>query len=72
VRTPDPHFNLAELIGSEARAKVARRRDAVRLALLGETAADVAEHVFLSERQVRTWVARNNGSGAYPTGGATG
>jgi hypothetical protein len=72
VRTPDPQLTLAVLIRAEPRAKVARRLDAFRLALLGETAAYVAEHVFPSERQVRTWVARDNGSGASPTGGATG
>ena len=52
---------LAELIRAEPRAKVARRLTAVRLARLGSTAAQVAEQVFLSERQVRAWVARYNG-----------
>lgn len=54
---------LAELIHAEPRAKVARRLTAVRLALLGSTAAQVAGHVFLCERQVRTWVARYNDGG---------
>jgi transposase len=54
---------LAELIRTQPRAKVARRLTAVRLALLGHTAADVAERVLLSERQVRTWVARYNDGG---------
>lgn len=51
---------LADLARSEPRAKVARRLAAVRSALLGSTAAQVAEHALLSERQVRTWVARYN------------
>jgi transposase len=36
---------------------------AVRLALLGQTAAHIADQVLLSERQVRTWVARYNAGG---------
>ena len=55
---------LADLIRVERRAKVARRLDAVRLAMLGHTAAEVAERVLLSDRQVRTWVARYNDGGA--------
>lgn len=54
---------LAELIRAEPRARVARRLSAVRLALLGHTAPDVAEQVLLSERAVRTWVARYNAGG---------
>jgi len=54
---------LAESIRAERRAKVARRLDAIRLAALGYTAAEVAERVFLSERQVRVWVARYNDGG---------
>jgi transposase len=54
---------LAERIRAEPRARIARRLSAVRLALLGHTANDVAEQVLLSERQVRTWVARYNGGG---------
>jgi transposase len=42
---------------------MARRLTAVRLALLGHTAAHVADRVFLSDRQVRTWVARYNAGG---------
>jgi transposase len=59
-RTAD---QLADLIRAEPRAKVARRLAAVRLALLGQTAAGVAEQVLLSERQVRTWVARYHAGG---------
>jgi transposase len=58
--TPD---QLAALIRSEPRAKVARRLTAVRLALLGQTAPAIAAQVFLSDRQVRTWVARYNAGG---------
>jgi hypothetical protein len=54
---------LAERIRAESRARIARRLSAVRLALLGHTANDVAEQVLLSERHVRTWVARYNGGG---------
>jgi transposase len=62
----EPHHTadrLAELIRAQDRARVARRLSAVRLALLGHTAPDVAERVLLSERQVRTWVARYNDGG---------
>lgn len=55
---------LAELIRAESRARVARRLSAVRLALLGHTAPEIAQQVLLSERQVRTWVARYNGGAA--------
>jgi transposase len=55
---------LTELIRAEPRARVARRLGAVRLALLGHTAPDVAERVLLSERSVRAWVARYNAGGA--------
>ena len=58
--TPD---QLAALIRSEPRAKVARRLTAVRLALLGQTAPAVAGQVLLSDRQVRAWVARYNRGG---------
>ena len=58
--TPD---QLAELVRSEPRARVARRLAAVRLALLGHTAPDVADRALLSERQVRTWVGRYNADG---------
>ena len=58
--TPD---QLAELVRAERRAKLARRLAAVRLALLGRTAPQVAGEVLLSERQVRTWVARYNAGG---------
>jgi transposase len=54
---------LAELIRAEPQAKVVRRLTTVRLALLGHTAPDIAQQVLLSERQVRTWVARYNEGG---------
>ena len=59
--TPD---QLAELIRAEPRARVARRLTAVRLALLGQAAPRIAGQVLLSDRQVRTWVARYNAGGA--------
>lgn len=58
--TPD---HLADLIRAAPSAKAARRLVAVRLALLGHTAAGTAEQALLSERQVRTWVARYNAGG---------
>jgi len=51
---------LARLIRNEANAKVARRLTAVRLAILGQSSPDIAPQVLLSQRQVRTWVARYN------------
>jgi hypothetical protein len=62
----EPHRTadqLADLIRVQPRAKVARRLTAVRLALLGHTAPEVAGRVLLSERQVRAWVARYNAGG---------
>jgi transposase len=62
----EPHRTadqLASLIRAEPRARVARRLTAVRLALLGHTAAAVAGQVLLSDRQVRTWVGRYNTGG---------
>jgi|SRR5579871_293214 transposase len=59
--TPD---QLASRIRAEPRAKLARRLTAVRLALLGQTAPAIAAQVLLSDRQVRTWVARYNRGGA--------
>ena len=62
----EPHNSAEELAGlirSEASAKVARRLTAVRLSLLGHSAAGAAAQVLLSERQVRTWVARYNAGG---------
>ena len=62
----EPHNSAEELAGlirSEASAKVARRLTAVRLSLLGHSAAGAAAQVLLSERQVRTWVARDNARG---------
>src|SRR5262249_46599739 len=54
------------------RARVARRLTAVRLALLGQTAAHIADQVLLSERQVRTWVARYNAGGPDALAGRAG
>jgi transposase len=54
---------LAERIRTEPCARIARRLTAIRLAQLGHTAADVAEWVLLSERAVRSWVARYNAGG---------
>jgi hypothetical protein len=48
----EPHHTpeqLAALIRAEPRAKVARRLTAVRLALLGQTAAAIAAQVLLAE-----------------------
>jgi transposase len=62
----EPHHTAeqrADLIRAEARAKRARRLSAVRLALLGQPAPAIAAQVLLSERQVRTWVARYNAHG---------
>ena len=62
----EPHHSAEELAGlirSESRAKRARRLSAVRLALMGQTAPAIALQVLLSQRQVRTWVARYNASG---------
>src|SRR5436309_798535 len=71
----EPHRTAgrpAELTRAESRAKVARRLAAVRLALLGQTAARVAGRVLLSERQVRTWVARYNAGGPDALAGRAG
>ena len=62
----EPHHTAEQLAGmtrAEARAKRARRLSAVRLALLGQTAAAITGQVLRSERQVRTWVARYNAEG---------
>jgi transposase len=70
-----PHHTadeLARLIRSEPRAKVVRRLTAVRLGLLGQTAAQAAGPALLSERQVRTWVARYNAGGADALADRTG
>jgi transposase len=63
VEPHDAPERLAELARGEPRGKVARRLLAVRLALLGQTAREIAEQVLLSDRQVRTWVARYNAGG---------
>ena len=54
---------LAEFARTERRPEVARRLGAIRLALLGDTAPDIAEDTRSSERAVRGWVARYNGGG---------
>ena len=62
----EPHHTadeLAALIRAERRARVAQRLQAVRLARLGHSAAEVGGRVLLSERAVRTWVARYNAGG---------
>jgi transposase len=62
----EPHHTaeeLAERIRAEPQARVAARLAAVHWAALGHAAADVAGRVLLSERQVRTWVARHNAGG---------
>jgi transposase len=64
VEAHDTPEQLADRIRAEPRAKVARRVMALRLAMLGRTAGQVAAEVLLSERQVRTWVARYNADGA--------
>jgi transposase len=64
VEAKDTPEALADLIRSELRARVARRLMAVRLALLGRSAAAIAAEVLLCERQVYAWVARYNNGGA--------
>jgi len=62
----EPHHTadeLADLIRTERRAVVARRLRAIHLALLGDTAPDIAEDLRSSERAVRGWVARYNAGG---------
>ena len=62
----EPHNTpeeLAELARREPRAKVSRRLLAVRAAMLGRVAAQVAAEALLCERQVRGWVARYNAGG---------
>ena len=52
----------------QGRAAAHRRR----LALLGHRPEDIAPHVFLSARQVRTWVTRYNAGGPDGLADATG
>ena len=62
----EPHHTLdelADLIRTERRSVIARRLTAIRLAVLGNTAPDVAEDTLSSERSVRGWVARYNAGG---------
>jgi len=63
VEPHDPPEHLAELARTERRGKVARRLMAVRSAMLGRTARQVAAEVLLSDRQVRTRVARDHAEG---------
>src|SRR5438067_12565975 len=72
VGPQDPPDRLAELIRAGPRARVARRLAAVRLALLGHTAAAAAGQVLLSDGQVRTWVARFNAGGVGALAGRSG
>jgi transposase len=63
----EPHDTpgaLAARIRSEPEARRARRLMAVRLAMLGRTAAQAAAGVLLSERQVRNCVTRSDAEGA--------
>ena len=55
---------LAALARAASSGRVARRLQAVRLAMLGATAEAVGPQVLLSGRQVKTWVARYNAGGA--------
>ena len=55
---------LAALARAAPSGRVARRLQAVRLAMLGATAEAVGPQVLLSGRQVKTWVARYNAGGA--------
>src|SRR5947209_6483026 len=64
VEARDTPERLADRIRAEPRARVARRLMAIRLAMLGSGAAAIAAEVLLSERRVRTWVARYNADGA--------
>jgi transposase len=62
----EPHCTADELavwIRAERRPGVVRRLNAIRLALLGDTAPDIAEDMLSSERAVRGWVARYNAGG---------
>ena len=62
----EPHCTLAELdemIRAERRPGVARRLTAIRSAVLGDTAPDIAEDTGASERSVRGWVERYNAGG---------
>ena len=67
--TPD---ELAALIRSEKRAAVSRRLTAVRLALLGHRAEGIAPQVFVTARQVRTWVGWYNAGGVADLADAPG
>jgi transposase len=53
----------ADRIRAEPDARVARRLMAVRLAMIGRTAAQIVPQVLSSIRQVYAWVARYNAEG---------
>ena len=63
VETRETPEQLADRIRAEPRARLARRLMAVRLALMGRTADQVAAEALLSPRQVRALVARYNAEG---------
>jgi transposase len=72
VEPHDTPVALSERIRREADARVARRMMAVRLAMLGRTAPQIAPQVLLSERQVYARVARSNVEGAGGLAGRDG
>lgn len=72
VDAHDTPERLADRARAEPHARVARRLMAVRLAMLGRTAPQVADQVLLSERQVRAWVARYNADGRDALGDRSG
>lgn len=64
VEPHDTPEHLARLVKTEPRARVARRLLAVRQAMLGRPAPEVAREALVTERQVRARVARYNAEGA--------
>ena len=58
VEPHDSPEHLARLFKAEPRSRVARRLLAVRQAMLGRSAPEVAREALVTERQVRNWVAR--------------
>src|SRR5262245_2376420 len=71
----EPHDTpeaLAARIRAEPNARLARRLMAVRAAMLGRTAREVAAEVLLSQRQVRNCAARYNAGGADALAARTG
>lgn len=63
VEPHDTPEHLARLVKAERRARVARRLLAVRRAMIGRPAPEVAREALVTERQVRNWVARYNAEG---------